>query len=80
MSWGDSKIKGDKFCQQVEDSDGEWVNHGVFKQYYKNGKVAYEGGFVAGKKEGVWSFYNDKGEKKAEKFYQNGVEKAAPVH
>ena len=69
-------IKGDRQCRQAKQKDGTWVNQGKYMQWYPNGKLAIEGNFKAGKKDGVWMHYNEKGDKDAEKYFEEGVEKA----
>jgi antitoxin component YwqK of YwqJK toxin-antitoxin module len=58
--------------------DGAYVNHGSYTVTYPNGKLALSGKFEQGKKEGVWSEYNEKGEKIAERYFEGGVERAQP--
>ncbi len=80
VSWRSSKtsdgnIKGDKHCLQKKLDDGRFVNHGIYKVKHPNGKLALEGRFELGKKEGYWSEFDEKGEKVAERYFEAGVEK-----
>lgn len=68
------KNSGDKQCQQIQGKDGRYLNHGKYVQKYRNGKVAVAGFFKDGKKDGVWEFFDESGEKKIERFFKNGVE------
>lgn len=70
-------IKGNKQCYQRRAKDGRWLDHGQFLQWHPNGTVAIEGTFLDGAKTGVWTFYDEKGKKTAEKFYKDGVETTA---
>jgi hypothetical protein len=70
------KFDGDKICYQKQSSDGKWFNQGEFTWFHKNGKPALRGHYVDGKADGVWSEYDDSGEKIVEKYFENGVEKS----
>jgi hypothetical protein len=72
VSWA-STIKGDRFCEQKR-IDGRWVNQGSYIQKYPSGKIALEGSFVGGKKNGLWVEYDEQGNKIRERRYDNGVE------
>jgi hypothetical protein len=73
VSW-EPKVIGTMECHQKK-SEGPRVNHGAFHQWHPNGKLALEGSFQDGKRDGLWSYYNESGEKKMEKYFDNGVEK-----
>lgn len=45
--------------------DGKWTG------WYENGRINFEGSYKNGKKEGVWVWYNEKGEKTTEQVYQD---------
>jgi hypothetical protein len=68
------KNGGDRTCHQTQGKDGRYVNHGKYIHKYKNGSPAVVGFFKDGKKDGVWEFFDEKGEKKIERFYRDGVE------
>ena len=72
-------IRGDRVCYQKQQRDGTYLNEGHYKQFYKNGKIAVEGEFKDGKKEGLWVQYDEKGEKNLEKYFEKGVEKSTPT-
>jgi hypothetical protein len=72
-------VKGDMQCQQREDRGGRVVNHGRFRQHDERGKTLLEGEFRDGRRAGVWTQYNERGEKVAERYFENGVERAMPV-
>jgi hypothetical protein len=78
VSWPNS-IKGDKRCYQRRDAEGKYVNHGKYYQYHLNGKIAVEGQFEDGRKEGIWIEYNEKGDPVVKKYYEKGVELAIPT-
>ena len=73
----DGRIRGDRRCSQKQLADGRFVNHGSYRVTFPNGSLALEGRFEDGKKEGVWSEYDDLGQKVAERYFEKGVEKAA---
>ena len=45
----------------VEIEYGHGVVHGLYRDYWSNGKLACEGKFHDGKQEGLWQFYDDDG-------------------
>lgn len=54
-------------------SDGtKWVRHGLFRAYYRDGRLASEGHYVHGKEEGLWRDYHENGQLGAEGTYKNG--------
>ncbi|MBC7693186.1 MAG: hypothetical protein H7222_15585 [Methylotenera sp.] len=71
-------IKGNRQCYQVERPDGSVVNQGKYVEWHKNGNLALEGLFKEGKKDGLWIQYDDKGNRVAEKMFNNGVEVSHP--
>ncbi len=77
LSWPE-KFKGDKKCFQKKDTSGKYLNEGEYQHFASNGKLMLRGFFKAGKKNGMWIQYNDKGEAVVEKYYENGVEKSLP--
>ncbi len=74
-SWP-NKLSGDKKCYQKKDANGKFTNEGEFKQIDINGKVLLHGFFKNGKKDGLWTQYNEKGEKLLERYFEMGVEKS----
>ncbi len=60
-------------CEQKQLRDGTLVNDGQFQQWRKNGKIALEGRFENGKRTGVWSYFDESGNKIIERRYENGV-------
>ena len=51
------------------------VNIGRFRQWYASGKLALDGAFVEGKRDGTWTFYDENGIPKRERTYIHGVER-----
>jgi hypothetical protein len=77
-SW-DPPLKGDGFCLQREVSDGVYQNHGNYQVLdTRTQRVLLDGRFVEGKKDGVWTEYNEQGEPIREKYFEKGIEKARP--
>ncbi len=78
-SWN-PKIVGDKKCSQKKMPDGKYLNDGVFMQKYQStGKMALEGQFENGKKQGIWCYYGPEGKLISVKYFDKGVEKTPPI-
>jgi antitoxin component YwqK of YwqJK toxin-antitoxin module len=78
VTW-EPKIVGDKLCTQKKDKEGKYVNDGAFRQIYgSNRKMALEGQFEMGKKQGIWLFYSEDQQLKMAKYFEQGVEKTPP--
>ena len=74
------KIVGDKRCAQKEFPGHKTLNHGKFTQAYQTtGKIALEGQFDEGRKEGLWIYYGEDTKLRAVKFFDRGVEKTPPA-
>lgn len=72
-------IKGDKKCRQVKNSEGQYVNDGKFQWFYMSGKLALEGEFKNGFKNGIWIQYEEKsGRPLMEKNFISGKEVLLP--
>ena len=67
-------IRGTKQCQQVRTTTGQFVNHGEYREWYPNGKLAIEGEYKAGRKHGRWYEYDDQGKKLSDTWYEDGIE------
>lgn len=79
VSWN-PKIVGDKRCAQKEFPGKRMLNHGAFTQAYKStGRIALEGEFDEGRKQGIWKYYAEDGSLKAVKYFDRGVEKTPPA-
>lgn len=78
VSWP-GEFKGDKKCQKKTLKSGDVVNHGRYTAYFSSGRPGLIGSFYDGKKHGIWSQYNEKGEKILEKYYDHGVEKMSAL-
>lgn len=73
------KIVGDKRCAQKEFPGKRTLNHGAFTQAYQStGRIALEGEFDEGRKQGIWKYYGEDGQLKAVKYFDRGVEKTPP--
>lgn len=60
---------------------GEYVNHGAFRRYFPNTlkKVVLEGQFKEGKKQGLWTQYDENGKIVTAKWYENDLEQPMPA-
>ena len=48
------------------------IRNGIWKGYFENGKITYEGNYSAGDKNGNWTWYNEKGDKTLAEKYSQG--------
>lgn len=71
-------FKGTKKCYQEMDKAGVYLNHGRYYEWHENEKIAIIGEYKMGKKVGRWIEYNEKGEKIADKYFNEGKEVSAP--
>ncbi len=73
------KVVGDKMCTQKKNKEGKTVNDGIFRQIYEsNHKLALEGQFEEGKKQGIWLYYGENQQLIMAKYFEQGVEKTPP--
>lgn len=63
------------FTNGKKQSEGKmyagFVKDGKWTAWHENGTLNFEGTYKMGKKDGVWTWYNDKGEKVSEQLYRN---------
>lgn len=56
-------------------ADQPETRHGLFRNFHAdNQTVAEEGDYVLGKKQGIWRYFNDKGQLATQKRYEDGLE------
>ncbi len=70
----DVPFKGDRRCAQKRGPDGKYINNGYYQEWHPNGKLALEGNYKMGKKDGVWNEYDATGHKVSSKYFDEGVE------
>ena len=58
--------------QRVETNYIDGKLDGLSESWHENGKKAREGRFKKGKRDGVWTLYDDDGEEKSRVTYENG--------
>lgn len=75
----DKPFNGDRRCTQRKNSEGQYVNDGLYREIYPNGRVALEGEYKDGKKVGIWTEYDEKGKKIAVRHWVRGVEVPPPA-
>lgn len=75
---GNVPFQGIKRCYQEMNKEGMLVNHGKYREWYNNDKIALEGEYQMGKKSGRWIEYDQKGNKISDKYYQDGKEVSRP--
>ncbi len=69
---------GQLMLQGFIDDNGEAI--GLWKSYYKNGKLEAEGEYKDGQKHGTWYYYFDKGQKKAIVNYEFGITEGSQMY
>ena len=70
----ETSFRGNRTCTQKRDPQGKYVNHGLYQEWHLNGKLALEGYYKMGKKDGRWIEYNPEGRKVSEKLYDYGLQ------
>jgi len=68
-SWPDGKPQKVNFYQ----TNGEVREKVMEIRYHQNGQKEMEGGFVNGKKEGLWTAWFENGQKQSEGYYENDL-------
>jgi len=58
----------------IEETFSKGKLNGIYKVWYTDGTLNYEGKYIDGLPDGQWDFYNDKGKKTTEIIYQRGKE------
>jgi hypothetical protein len=71
-------FKGNKQCTQHQDPSGHYVNDGQYREWHPNGKLALDGRYKMGRRDGKWKFYDPEGRQNAERNYEDGIEVALP--
>lgn len=70
----DVPFNGDRKCNQKRGPDGKYVNNGLYREWHPNGKLALEGYYKMGKKDGQWTEYDPTGHKVSTQYFDNGEE------
>jgi antitoxin component YwqK of YwqJK toxin-antitoxin module len=79
VSWEpalDKKKIGNRSCRQIQ-VRGKYLNDGQYYQYFPSGKIAIEGQFKNGLREGKWTQFDEDGKKLFIREYDQGEEKKA---
>ncbi|MCM2324050.1 MAG: hypothetical protein NDJ90_12390 [Oligoflexia bacterium] len=63
-----------KQCEQRKSKSGRYVNHGVYREWHANGKLALEGEYRDGVKSGKWFEWDEQGKLLSERWYEAGKE------
>jgi hypothetical protein len=66
-------LKNNKRCSQKLIGE-KWLNHGDYEERDAAGNLILKGQFEEGLKTGVWTLYNDTGQKVAEKTFEKNIE------
>lgn len=64
--------RGTRQCVQYKDRNGQWANHGPYREWHLNGELASEGEYKWGKKQGKWQEWDETGKRISEKFFEDG--------
>lgn len=67
----DTGLKESETMFKYYADEGESLRDGSYRDYYDNGKLKNSGGYVKGKKDGIWTYYYQDGNHSTEK-YSNG--------
>lgn len=67
-------FRGTKQCHQYRTQDGVFVNHGQYREWHVNGKLALEGEYRSGRRHGKWIEYDDVGKTIGERWFEEGQE------
>lgn len=70
----DVPFQGDRKCSQKRGPDGKYINNGLYREWHPNGRLALEGYYKMGKKDGVWTEYDPTGHKVSTKYFDDGEE------
>lgn len=63
-----------KQCEQTVNKSGKEINHGRYREWYLNGKLALEGEYRDGQKHGKWFEYDEEGKLISERWFADGKE------
>jgi antitoxin component YwqK of YwqJK toxin-antitoxin module len=63
-----------RYSQYPSPDGAQWIRHGLFVAYHKNGQTASEGNYVDGLEEGLWRDFHENGQLAAEGRYSKGKE------
>jgi|GEM_PF-6509054 len=62
----------EQWCQVFQETEPPYYNHGWYKKWHPNGKLAVQGTFNQGLRSGEWLFWNDMGEKISTELWESG--------
>lgn len=65
---------GTRQCVTQLGPNGKEQNHGGYREWHPNGKLAVEGEYYEGKKNGRWTEWDAEGKKLGERFFRFGKE------
>jgi len=63
-----------RYMRYLSQDNTQWIRHGLFCRYHRNGNLASEGNYEHGAEEGLWIDYHENGVKAAEGYFRNGAE------
>lgn len=63
-----------RFARKRSSDGTRWLREGLFQEFYRDGQLASEGGFVDDLEEGRWREYHPNGQLAAEGCYSAGKE------
>lgn len=62
-----------RYSRYLADDRRQWIRHGPFTAFYKDGTIASEGTFEHGSESGVWRDYHENGRVAAQGEYRAGM-------
>ncbi len=74
VSWVPPLKRTDRRCAQRRLPDGKYVNQGRYEEFNEAGELVLEGQFENGKKTGLWTQYDGKNHRIAERRFENGID------
>ena len=63
-----------RFCRYLAEDGSEWIRHGLFRAFYRNGQLKSEGQYEHDAEQGLWRDYHENGQLAAEGLYENAEE------
>ena len=63
-----------RYARYMSANGTNWIRHGLFQAFHKNGKLASEGTYEHGLEHGLWRDYHENGQLAAEGNYDQGTE------
>jgi antitoxin component YwqK of YwqJK toxin-antitoxin module len=63
-----------RYSRYLSGDQSSWIRNGLFRSYYRNGKLSSEGFYEDGREQGVWKDFHENGRLAAEGQFESGKE------